>query len=94
MKLISGILKFFAILLMAFVVIALPLAFLLRNISRVMFSPETIVQLLEENVLDADVLVYEKLWVWRGLIRYRLGVHSWLVFSLQNQKRMILLLLL
>jgi hypothetical protein len=56
MKLISGILKFFAILLMAFVVIALPLALLLRNVSRVMFSPETIVQLLEENVLDADVL--------------------------------------
>jgi len=56
MKVISGFFKFIAILLMAIVVIALPLALLLRNVSRVMFSPETIVQLLEENVLDADVL--------------------------------------
>ncbi|MDH5508709.1 MAG: hypothetical protein OEZ02_15915, partial [Anaerolineae bacterium] len=55
MKVISGLLRGAAVLIMLFVIVALPLSLTARAIGRVFFSPETVVQLVEENFLDPEL---------------------------------------
>ena len=56
MKAINGTLKFFAILMLLFFITTFPVALLVRNAGEMLFSPETIVDLLEENILDSEVM--------------------------------------
>jgi len=63
MKALSGLLKFIAILIMIFVVLALPFTLMGRNIARVVFSPEAVKRLVEDHFLNVDTaaLVAEQL---------------------------------
>ncbi len=56
MKVINGILKFFALFLLLFFIITLPVALLVRNTGEMFFSPKAIVDLLKENILDSEVM--------------------------------------
>lgn len=55
MNFISGLLRFIAIFILIFVVLFLPFALFARNVGAVIFSPERIMELIDENVLDTDV---------------------------------------
>lgn len=56
MKIVSGIFKFFAVILAIIVVFALPAALLAQSAGRLLFSPSKIMALLDENILNSDVM--------------------------------------
>ncbi len=54
MRFISALFKILAFILMAFVVLALPVALLGRNVGAVVFSPEAILALVRDNFLESE----------------------------------------
>jgi hypothetical protein len=56
MKVISGSIKFLAILLMIIFVFSMPLMLLSRSLGRILNNPVGLMELVEENILDADTL--------------------------------------
>jgi hypothetical protein len=56
MTFLSGVFKFIAVVLMVILVIFLPITLLIQGVGSLLLSPGKMVELLEENIIDAEVI--------------------------------------